>query len=864
MLSVWNSLIKLLDVFYANLAQTERKGIRRYLLTLVLIVTSLLARFVIAPENAGLQFITFFPAVALSAVLFGTGPGLLATAFGATLGAYFFFAPYQEFSFDFQHYTAISLLIFCTDGLIISLSIGAMQRYFFNYIKTVAKLETALEQSRRNEAELSYQKFALDQHSIVAATDVRGTITYVNDLFCDISQYSREELIGQNHRLINSGTHPVEFFRTLYRTIASGRVWKGDICNRARDGSLYWVSTTIVPYVNDSGKPERYVAIRTDITDLHRAEEKAQAALLAKSQFLANMSHEIRTPMNAILGLTRIVLESDLKPEQRAQLDKVSRSGRALVHIINDILDFSRIEAGRMRIERAPMRVDAVLLEIAELFGMQAEEKGLKLFLDIDHATPTQVMGDALRLTQVLNNLVGNAIKFTQSGEIHVSTRLERHGEDGVTLCFSVLDTGIGISAEQIGVLFQPFSQADASTTRKYGGSGLGLVIVKKLVELMGGQITLDSTPGRGTNVTFCIEAGMMPETVVPSLPHAGNGGELARAEMGRQRFDGVRVLLVEDNELNQEIADSILRKRGVCVTLAWHGLEAVELVQQQPFDLVLMDLHMPVMGGIEATRRIRELAPELPIVAMTAAVMAEDRERCNAIGMNDFIAKPTEPEDIVRILSTYTQAATPLPAVPVTLPAETLLDLAQGLCRLDGDHALQQRLLRSFVGHYHDLILHLDTLLNDGNTRDAIDLIHSVKGIAANLGATALAGACHLLLEELRAQEQPLSRTAFDAALTETLAQMRQHIASYLQPAQPDTASVPMSLAQALQSLEPLILNQEVPPDALLLSLRRLSHADLPCSPLLLKLLRQLDNFEHPEALTTFNQLKTQHQERQ
>ncbi|ABD69497.1 multi-sensor hybrid histidine kinase [Rhodoferax ferrireducens T118] len=994
----WNRLLNLLDRFYAKLAHSEHKGLYRYLLTLVLSVVALFARMVIAPEDAGLQFITFFPAVAISAVLFGTGPGLFTTFIGATMGTYFFFPPYEAFVFEFQHHTLISVVIFCADGLIVSLSIGAMRRYFSNYVITVAKLETALEQSRHNEAELTYQKYALDQHAIVAATDVRGTITYVNDLFCAISQYSRDELLGHNHRLLNSGAHPKEFFEAMYRTISSGEVWKGDICNRAKDGSLYWVSTTIVPYVNDSGKPIRYVAIRADITERKRAKEAAQAATLAKSQFLANMSHEIRTPMNAVLGLTRMVLESDLKPEQREQLIKVSKSGRALVRIINDILDFSRIEAGRLAIERIPLRVEAVLLEVADLFSAQAEEKGLELFLDIEPETPLQVIGDPLRLTQVLNNLVGNAIKFTDHGEIHIGVRVAHYGDATLTLCINVRDTGIGMAPEQIGVLFQSFTQADSSTTRNYGGSGLGLTIAKKLVELMGGQITLDSAVGQGTNVSFSVAVGMAPDdfrrvthmgqdlqqmhgkrvlvvddqatsrqilsrllqawgmeaTEAESGPQAlarvaeanragrpfhavlldwrmpgMSGLEVATAlkaqdeakglptplqvlmvtaydkqsllqepeaanidgvltkpvvpsylfdallqgeprhpdasdELVAQRFDGVRVLLVEDNDLNQEVASSFLRKRGVSVTVAWHGGEAVELIQHQQFDLVLMDLHMPVMGGIEAARRIRELpqGKNLPIVAMTAAVMEEDRARCRAAGMNGFVAKPVEPEDLARVLVMYTRPGTQTP--PATTPTiqagEPVLDLVKGLRRLDGDRALQQRLLLGFVERHHDIVGRLDALLAEKNTTEAVDLIHTLKGVAANLGAVALAEASRRLIEELRSATPLASRFAFHTTLVETLTQMQQHIAGHVQTDLAEAAAVePVSLEHTLLALEPFIVGQEVIPDALLVALQRISTADLPYSPLARQLRHHLDNFEHGEVLEAFKLLRVE-----
>ena len=308
-----------LEIGYANQILMNDIGILRYFLAIILSLLALLFRLILVPLDGGLQFITFFPAVALSTVLFRTGPGLLATVICATLAAFFFFKPYAAFAFNFQAETVLALTIFCLDGIVVSLSIGLMHRYFFNFHKSQSELQASLAESKQREAELQYQQFALDQHAIVAITDVSGTITYVNDLFCRISQYERDELIGKNHRLINSGTHSKDFFYEMNQTIAHGKVWQGDICNRAKNGGLYWVATTIVPSLDEKGKSKRYVAIRADITERVQAENalKETLDLLEHAEQLAHVGSWIldlnRNELTWSNGVYRIF---GLEPQQ--------------------------------------------------------------------------------------------------------------------------------------------------------------------------------------------------------------------------------------------------------------------------------------------------------------------------------------------------------------------------------------------------------------------------------------------------------------------------------------------------------------------------------------------------------------------
>ncbi|MBK7612904.1 MAG: response regulator [Burkholderiales bacterium] len=774
-------------------------------------------------------------------------------------------------------------------------------------------------------ARIGNQQTALDEHAIVSVTNVRGDIIAVNQKFVDISGYGREELLGQNHRMVSSGLHEREFFVDLWRTVAGGRVWHGQVVNRRKNGELYWVEATVVPFMDESGKPEQYVSVRTDITALKtleramdaqrqllqnvmdtlgegvytldaqghctylnpeaerllgwtteelrgrrlhdvvhghhpdgsevaaddcpihaatrsgqtfrgedehfmrrdgslfpvsvvaaplhdgqqvvgvvasfqdissrklaeetllRAKEAAEASNRAKSEFLAVMSHEIRTPMNGIIGMTDLALDTELDAEQRDYLQVVKGSADSLLVIINDILDFSKVEAGKLVIERVPFDLRALVVETLRALQLRATEKGLELVYDIDPALPENLLGDPVRLRQVLTNLLGNAIKFSDLGEVTVRMTQIEQRDGQVLLRCAVIDHGIGIAPAQQAHIFEAFTQADASTTRKYGGTGLGLTISSRLVRAMGGRLEVQSTPGQGSSFGFeirfplgsaALEAG--PDTVLASrrvlvvddnavnrrllqqlLPKWGleveacdgaaaalgclerardeqrpyalllldammpgvDGFETARRLQERPdlRADAVmlmlssaglrgdaqrcreagiagyltkpidpvelkralkaalqgnagsvlvtraslaghaptrrlHILLAEDNPINQKLALTLLEKWGHEVEVVPDGAAAVDRCALQAYDVVLMDLQMPGMGGIEATCRIREREAggtrHQRIVAMTANAMQEDRQRCLAAGMDDYLSKPLQPEQLRERLS--------------------------------------------------------------------------------------------------------------------------------------------------------------------------------------------------------------------
>ena len=809
----------------------------------------------------------------------------------------------------------------------------------------VSERERDREAKRRLAADLDHQKFALDQHSIVSITDSSGAIVYANDRFCEISGYTCAELLGQTHRIVKSGAHPDAFFREMWRTIAAGRVWRGEICNRAKDGRLYWVDASIVPFVGPDGRPERYIGIRTDITqrkvveerlvdseqhyrllvdslrevilrtdedgrltflnpawteitghpvadtlarplaefiaeeyravhaeafaalvagerdhvrqelkfvgadaagrwlevflrpvrdaagrvtgitgslnditerrvaadrlreqlhfveelveampvpiyvkdehlnyvqlnrefeayfgverskflgrnvydllplesaavhdvrdnhlllsgrsevyeseildhdedrpkrtaiyrkaalsrpdgsirgivgtitditerkaaerELTAAKDKALAANRAKSEFLANMSHEIRTPMNGVIGMTALALDTALTAQQREYLSVAQSSAESLLTIIDDILDFSKIEAGRLDIEAIRFDPRRELGDVLKPLAVRAEQKGLQLSCRIAPEVPAALVGDPGRLRQVIVNLVSNAIKFTERGGVTASVAVVDHDAPGVRLRIAVADTGIGIAADKLEQIFEPFTQEDTSTTRRFGGTGLGLTICARLAGLMGGRIWVESTPGEGSVFSFEVvlcepsadaaEAAPAAAVTIPAPEAApaaapapaGASAPTPAAAAGTQRL---RILLAEDHPVNQLLAKKLFSKWGHEVTIVGNGRDAVDLAGRdtpagEGFDVIFMDVQMPVMDGLTAARMVRSREAggrRTPIIAITANAMRGDRESCLEAGMDDYVAKPFQAAELQRVLARYAPQAQP------------------------------------------------------------------------------------------------------------------------------------------------------------------------------------------------------------
>jgi PAS domain S-box-containing protein len=499
------------------------------------------------------------------------------------------------------------------------------------------------------------------------------------------------------------------------------------------------------PVVNENSEILYSMHILHDITEQKIAQRKLEAALSAaqaafetRTRFLANMSHEIRTPINAVLGFSHLCLNLELPARARDYIDKIHSAASSLLGIVNDILDISKIEAGKLEIESISFSMDELLNQMASLFGLKAREKGVELVIGALSCLPDRLLGDPLRLSQVLTNLLSNALKFTEQGEISLTLEPVSIASDAVTLRFEVRDSGLGMTQEQMDKLFTAFSQADTSTTRKYGGTGLGLSISKQLVESMGGELGVESKAGEGSCFNFTLRFDVVSEeaTDTPARP----------------LFVGKRILLVDDNDFNRQVGQELIKITGASVDTADDGQQALEAVSARPYDLVLMDIQMPVMDGYTAARLIRDRYPELPIIALTAHAMVEERARVMAVGMNDIISKPILPDMLYSMLTRWlgntnipnTTLLTPPPppsqtenlAMPDTHDG---FDLTTALARVNGDHELLDRFLNLFREHNAGCVDEIGAALAHKDMILARRLSHTLKGGAGTIGMTEL-----------------------------------------------------------------------------------------------------------------------------
>ena len=504
---------------------------------------------------------------------------------------------------------------------------------------------------KKTEEKIKKLSLAVEQSpAAVIITDSDGVIEYVNHKFSSLTGYGGDEAVGKTPRILNSGHYSKEFYAQMWRIIKSGGEWRGEFRNKKKDGSLYWESASITPIVADNGVITHFVALKEDISarktieeelkkskeDAIRARLAAEDANEAKSRFLANMSHEIRTPMNSIIGFSNMLASTELTGDQKELLDYVKTSSNALLSLINDILDLSKIEAGKLEIENVEFELHSMLEQVIGITRANASKKGIKYGYMLDSAINFKVFSDAARLRQVMLNLVDNSIKFTETGKnVKILISLEGYDEDNAVIKFMVSDEGIGIPESKLDTIFMSFIQSDTSITRKYDGTGLGLTISSHIIKLMGGGIKVTSVEGSGSNFYFTL--------------NLKKGSLINYEDLKYSAFDSLEgasvkkydILLVEDNLSNIALTTKVLLRFGHNVAVAVNGEEAVKMSERQKFDLLLMDIQMPIMDGFEATRAIRGRGDEVPIIAMTASAMKGDYEACINAGMDGYIPKP-------------------------------------------------------------------------------------------------------------------------------------------------------------------------------------------------------------------------------
>ncbi len=643
-------------------------------------------------------------------------------------------------------------------------------------------------------------------------------IIYVNEAFTKISGYEAEEAIGKTPRILQGDDTDRETLDRLKSSLQKGRPFKGELKNYTKDGNPYWLDISIVPIYDENEELTHFTAIERNITDRKNfekellqekeiaenevkerqrvemqmqeyadklelirfdaleAQEKAEAASQAKTEFLANMSHELRTPMNGIIGMAEMLLSSSLDADQKENAEALHRSGDNLLSILNDILDISKIEAGELEIENVPFHLSTAMRQIIQLFLPLAEDRGLELVMEYDKSAPDIVIADLGRVQQVLRNLVNNALKFTEEGSITLVMRITE--DDGKpSMYMAVEDTGVGIPRDKLDTIFEKFTQADASVTRKFGGTGLGLAITENLVDLMDGEIGVDSIECEGSTFWFKIpfEIARENEKPVNLYDETLDGVEIAISK-------DIKILAVDDHPVNQIFVQKLLKRLGFNnVDMAEDGQQALDMIEANEYDLVLMDCQMPVLDGYQAATMLREREQgtdkRLPVIALTANAMVGDREKCIKSGMDDYLSKPIKPDKLLALMQKWTDTK-PHSDVAIIEDAvvedssEVPIDIEHLQMFTDGDPDEEKQLLDLFFEQVDLSIAELEKSCAIDDNEEWRKAAHKLKGSAANLGANSLCGVCEEA--ENRFEEEQGVRKAMLADINVKVSELR------------------------------------------------------------------------------------------
>lgn len=572
----------------------------------------------------------------------------------------------------------------------------------------------------------------------IVITDAKGKIEWINEGFSRITGYTLEEVKGRTpgEVLQGSETNP-ETKKFIGEQLRQRNSFRTEILNYSKTGHKYWVELSIQAIYDNKGNLTNFIAVESDITErkkyeseLQHAKEKAEEASRVKQEFMAVVSHEIRTPLNAIMGMTNLIQKTSLSPLQSDYISTVQISADNLQGIINSILDFSKIEAGKMSLQKIPFNLKKILQNIISSNEFRAEQKGIGLFLKFDEKLNATLLGDPIRLSQVLLNLVSNAIKFTDIGKIIIEARVVTKMNNALVVEFNVIDTGKGISPEKHKLIFESFTQEDSSISRKYGGTGLGLSISKQLVELMGGDLRVKSELGEGSTFSFVVGFPISQEPIE----------EAKQNHLSSNSLIGKKILLVEDNAMNQFFAQKLLEGWGMKVDIAQNGREGVEKFRAKYYDGILMDIQMPEMDGFQATKIIRTESTKVPIIALTALVVDEEIEHFSRVGMNDYIAKPFVPDELMQKLIKHISVTQTYSISSPKVKVEEALYNNQLLAQMMKGNTVQIRQMETlFVQQSEDALKQFGELFTQQNWKQIGLLAHKIKASIDMLQITPL-----------------------------------------------------------------------------------------------------------------------------